>query len=105
MIVLHNSLDADSRAFVESIAGRPGVTILDWYKGGREEWIRRGGTMKVSAFPSVVWETPAYKRPAGKSTDGKRDLDETLMPAETRMIRKPADMAAVQAEIDALNVE
>jgi len=61
-IILHNSLDKESRAFVQ--AHGAGKTIFDWYKGGREAFWALGHTHEVSAFPSVIIDIPTYKVPS-----------------------------------------
>ena len=115
MIVLHNSGDKASRDFVASLGARPGLVVLDWYKGGREEWMARGGNMGVSAFPAIVVEVPAYLTPATESMGKIEAIDGTatqlydqhpavMHPARTEMIRKPLNMVEVQGALDKFNV-
>ena len=96
MIILHNSLDKDSRDFVA--AHGAGATIYDWYKGGREVFWAAGHTDGVSAFPSVVVDIPGYRVPATLA-----------VPAHTvarrqYALRKPADMTEVQTFLNRMNV-
>jgi|TARA_B110000908_G_scaffold60564_1_gene73542 hypothetical protein len=81
MIILHNSLEKDSRAFVATATDGADLTwvngvveigddiIYDWHFGGREAWINAGNTNKVSAFPSVIHNIPAYKFKFDASSD------------------------------------
>lgn len=99
MIILHNSLDKESRDFVA--AHGAGATVYDWYKGGREAWVALGGTDKVSAFPSVLVDVPAFTVPA--RVVGRRTEPAFNMPPEQVAIRKPRDMTDVQAHLDEIN--
>lgn len=98
MIILHNSLDKESREFV---AAHPGAMVYDWYNGGREEWVGINGTIKVSAFPSVIVDVPAYTVPA-RVIDGRTE-PEFNVPPEQVAVRKPRDLTDVQARLDVLN--
>lgn len=100
MIILHNSYSEASRAFVAAHGG--GAEVYDWYKGGREAWTTLRGTMKVSAFPSVVVDMPAYRTWSFIDGDGT-EVPAEDRPAEQRMIRQPRDMADVQDSVNKLN--
>lgn len=97
MIYLHNSLSKESRAFFDAHI-QPTDTVYDWYQGGREAFIAAGGTDRVSAFPSVVVDIPSHRIPA--------NLDHPVLNIQRiqKMVRKPADMAAVQAYLDKVNI-
>ena len=94
MIILHNSYDAASRAFVEQHGA--GHTIIDWYNGGREAWLAAGGTPYVSAFPSVIVDEPAYQNQGGTNENGAA-VPSQLIPAQQTAYRCPTDMTEVQA--------
>ena len=85
MIILHNHMSKASREFVATHG--EGHTVISWYEGGREAWIAAGGTDKVSAFPSIVVDMPAYKVPERLGPDDVT-IPEYLVPAGTVMIRK-----------------
>lgn len=62
MIILHNQHDKQSREFVA--AANPAVQVLDWYNDAdREAWLAAGGTLAVSAFPSVLLRHDTYEQP------------------------------------------
>ena len=99
MIILHNSYDRESREFV---AANPGATVYDWYEGGREAWVGINGTIKVSAFPSVIVDVPAFTIPARVDADGKV-VPAHNVPPEQIAVRKPRNLADVQTRLDELN--
>ncbi len=97
MIFIHNSLSKESRAFIAAHA-TPQDTVYDWYDGGREAFWATGNTHEVSAFPSIVIDIPSHRIPANS------DHPVQNIPRKQKMVRKPADMAAVQAHLDRINV-
>ncbi len=99
MIILHNSLDKESRDFVS--AHGSGATVYDWYKGGREAFWALGHTHGVSAFPSVIVDIPSYRTPP---TAGPFPQPGRLVTRQQVVLRKPADMADVQNFLDETNV-
>lgn len=100
MIVLHNSYDRQSREFVETHCG-PGDVIYDWYRGGREAWTAKRGTMRVSAFPSVVVDIPSYTMPV---RDGDGNVIGTrVLPARQHPIRRSEDLADVERVLAKIN--
>ena len=99
MIILHNSLDQDSRDFVT--AHGAGATVYDWYKGGREAFWAAGHTDKVSAFPSVIVDIPSHRIPP---ETGPPPTPGRLAPWQQIALRKPRDMADVQKFLDRINV-
>ena len=99
MIILHNSHARESREFVA--AHRAGATVYDWYEGGREEWWALGGTDKVSAFPSVIVDVPAFTVPARVVGGGAEPVFN--VPPEQVAVRTPRNLADVQARLDVLN--
>ncbi len=100
MIILHNSYDKESRGFIAS----HGISAIihDWYKGGREEFWAAGNTHGVSAFPSVIIDIPSHRAPA---IIGPPAAPGRLVPRQQLALRKPADMAEVQAFLDQVNIE
>lgn len=53
MIVLHNKEDKSSREYVAALPSD--VQVLDWYNpADRQAWLDAGGTLGISAFPSVL---------------------------------------------------
>ena len=58
--ILHNEQDEASRAFVAAHADDPDVDlVLSWYdEDDRDAWVAAGGTLAVSAFPSIVYDRP-----------------------------------------------
>jgi len=94
MIVLHNSYDGASLEFVRLHTG-PGDEIYDWYKGGREAWAAKGGTMHVSAFPSVIVDIPTF---LVDKMDSERNVIGTIqLDAEQVALRQVLDVAEVSA--------
>ncbi len=55
-LILHNPHDAASRKVVEdALKDDPTIQVIDWYNPSeRESYIKAGGTLLVSALPSVV---------------------------------------------------
>ena len=55
-IILHNPHDAVSRKFVEdALKDDPTIQVIDWYNPEeRAKYLKLGGTLVVSALPSVV---------------------------------------------------
>ncbi len=100
MIIQHNHQNKGTREFVAAYG--EGNTVISWYEGGREEWIAAGGTPKVSAFPSIVVDIPEHVIPERLGADD-RTLPEISVPAHQATVRKPRDMADVQAHLDNLN--
>ena len=99
MIILHNSLDKESREFVAQHA-TPADTIYDWHD--RKDfalWVGAGGTQKVSAFPSVVVDIPAH--------DSFDPDDEFLeeVPAHQEALRKIKDIDDLNERIDKINLK
>ena len=101
MIILHNYMSKASREFVAAYG--EGNTVISWYEGGREAWIAAGGTDKVSAFPSIVVDMPAYKVPERLGLDDQT-LPEHFIPAEVVMIRKPTSLNDISDWIAAKNM-
>jgi len=104
MIVLHNSMDKDSRDFVDSLGindpNSNRVKIYDWYRGGQEQYYAEGGTEQPSAFPSVVHTVPAHVIPA------RPEIGENypeIVPGGEHVQRKPLNIDAVGDEIDRHN--
>lgn len=61
MLILHNREDKASRDFVATYGNQPGVTVLDWYdEAARQQWLDAGGTLAISAFPSVLLRHDTY---------------------------------------------
>ncbi len=82
-IILHNPFDFDSQLLmVEAMRDDPQVVVINWYDAlDRERYLEMGGTMEVSALPSVV------------------HLSEGNAPY---IIRLPASWAAAKAELENL---
>ena len=112
MIILHNSLDEESRDFVAAheptlggftagVATTPDgkTTVYDWYKGGRDAFWAAGHTDKVSAFPSVIVDIPTHRVPPTSESPGH------TAPRRQHALRKPADMAEVMDFLTEINVE
>ena len=60
MIVLHNTYDSNCvRWITENVPAY--ITIVDWYRD-RDAWVAGGGTVQVSAFPSVVHRDGSVQR-------------------------------------------
>lgn len=60
MIVLSNTYDsACVRWITENVP--TGIEIVDWYRD-RDAWVASGGTVQVSAFPSVVHRDGSVQR-------------------------------------------
>lgn len=70
MIILHNRHDKASREFVAAV---PVVAqVLDWYNDvDRQAWLDAGGTLAVSAFPSVLMRHDTYKQ---ETEDGTQQV-------------------------------
>jgi len=100
MIVLHNSHDRESREFVENHCG-PDDEIYDWYKGGREEWVEKHGTMQVSAFPSVIVDIPAHESPIYDR--GGNVIGTFTETACQHAIRKTEDLADIDRALARIN--
>lgn len=78
MLILHNSNDRDSRIFIDALGAQHEHLVFDWYKGGREEYLKLFPDAPMpSAFPSVVASTTAGGY----------------------ISRKPDDLASAEAEI------
>lgn len=73
IVILHNSFDRASREFVRRYGSD--AVVYDWYCGGRELWLKMGGTSKISAFPSVVFVSGSQQRVVRQpaSLDAARD--------------------------------
>ena len=116
MIILHNSLDRESREFVAAAIADFGttlgpfsdgvavtedgrITIYDWYAGGRDAFWAAGHTDKVSAFPSVIVDIPTHRVPPTSESPGH------TAPRRQHALRKPADMAEVMDFLTEINVE
>ena len=119
MIILHNGFDKDSRDFLAAVLAAFGttldayaggvavsddgrITVYDWYVGGREAWWVLTGTDKVSALPSVVVDVPTYDIPE-QTIDGETIPGRTVAAVQVA-VRKPRDLADVQAYLDETNV-
>lgn len=60
MIVLSNNYDSVCvRWITDNVPA--GIDVVDWYRD-RDEWVASGGTMQVSAFPSVVHRDGSVQR-------------------------------------------
>ena len=60
MIVLSNTYDSVCvRWITENVPA--GIEIVDWYRD-RDAWVASGGTVQVSAFPSVVHRDGSVQR-------------------------------------------
>lgn len=55
-IILHNPHDAASRKIIEdALKDDQNIMVIDWYnQEEREKYLKLGGTLVVSALPSVV---------------------------------------------------
>lgn len=60
MIVLSNTFDSTCVRWVTDNVPS-GIEIVDWYRD-RDAWIANGGTVQVSAFPSVVHRDGSVQR-------------------------------------------
>jgi hypothetical protein len=114
MILLHNSLESDSRAFVATATDGADLTwvngvaeigsdiIYDWHFGGREAWTNAGNTDRVSAFPSVVHNIPAYKFRSDASSYVEDIAAEQVVQREPRTLADVDDYVSnVNDKIDA----
>lgn len=56
IIILHNPHDAASRKIIEdALKDDPTIQVIDWYNPEeRAKYLKLGGTLVVSALPSVV---------------------------------------------------
>lgn len=56
IIILHNPHDAASRKVVEdALKDDPTIQVIDWYNPEeRAKYLKLGGTLAISALPSVV---------------------------------------------------
>lgn len=112
MIILHNSLDKESRDFLASVVSALGAftagvastpdgktAVYDWYEGGREAFWAAGHTHGVSAFPSVIVDIPTYKAPAVGGAPAH------TVPRRQHALRKPANMTEVMDFLTGINVE
>lgn len=118
MIILHNSLDKDSRNFLAATLSSLGTTlepfsggvsasmdakhiVYDWYRGGREAFWAAGHTDKVSAFPSVIVDIPTHRIPP---IVGPEPVPGRTAPRRQHALRKPANVAAITTALTEINV-
>ena len=95
--ILHNSLDADSRRFVE--VNGTGHKVIDWYSDGaaRQAYLDAGNPYP-STFPSVLIDVPAYyQEPV--CVDGVIISEGGDIAAHSELIRLPASWDDVDAFI------
>lgn len=122
MIILHNSLDKESRDFLSTTITELGTTldsfvngvadtadnnhtVYDWYLGGREAFWDTGNTHKVSAFPSVIIDIPSHRTPPIPfPTAGGPPIPVRNIPREQHALRKPTDLMAIQSSLDEINI-
>ena len=96
MKILHNSLDRQSREFIAQFEGQPNVEIFDWYNGGRDAWSAAGGTLLVSAFPTVVIDIPDHR-----VADANGEI--AIVANHQRALRKCVDQNDLRGRIDIIN--
>lgn len=60
MIILSNTYDSGCVRWIEDNAP-PDIRVVDWYRD-RDAWVAGGGTVQVSAFPSVVHRDGSVQR-------------------------------------------
>ncbi len=89
MIIFHNPEDKDSRNFVEKYGQGHTVMLMN---------DPRRYAYPISAFPSVLADVPEHVRPAHFGPDGEAIPEQTI-PAHQIVIRLPASMDAVYAEL------
>lgn len=101
MTILHNSMDAVSRVFVESHGA--GRTVVDWYcdDAARQSYMAAGHPYP-SAFPSVCVDVPAYHQDA-VTVDGVVISEGGDFAAHSELIRLPASWDDVEAFISDVN--
>jgi hypothetical protein len=99
MIILHNRHDRASREWIATNA-QVGDTILDWYDEAElRQWIAAGGTLQVSAFPSVVTHVPEIDIPEFPAASLETVSAQTIR-AYQHVHRMPPDRATVQKHVD-----
>lgn len=84
MVILHNQHDEGSRRFV---ADNPDAKVLDWYNEvDLQEWVRLGGTLQVSSFPSVLFFVDEYEETIEDPEEGDVRI---RRPAHFEVVREP----------------